>query len=66
MTLKLHLVQQLDIVGGYYAFILPVAFYPDYGRYGVGEADAFPYQFSYEVDIIAQGSISNLSIPDMA
>ena len=66
MTLKLNLVQQLDIIGGYYAFILPVAFYPDYRRYGVGAADAFPYQFSYQVDIIAKGRISNLSIPDMA
>jgi len=34
-TLKIHIVHQLEVVGGHYFFSLPVAFYPDYKRHGV-------------------------------
>ena len=57
---------QLEVVGGHYAFILPVAFYPDYKKHGVREAGAFVYEFSYEVKIVAGSSISNLSLPTNA
>ena len=62
-TLKATIVSQLEVVGGHYAFILPVAFYPDYKKHGVHEASAFVYDFKYEVNIVAGGSISNLSLP---
>ena len=53
-------------MGGYYAFILPVAFYPDYKRHGGRNSNDFVYEFSYEVIINADGRISNLSIPEHA
>jgi hypothetical protein len=62
-TLKLTIVNQLEVVGGHYAFILPVAFYPDYTKHGLLQATAFVYVFNYEVKIEAGGSISNLSLP---
>ena len=62
-TLKATIVSQLEVVGGHYAFILPVAFYPDYKKHGVREASTFVYEFNYEVKIVAAASISNLSLP---
>jgi len=62
-TLKATIVSQLEVVGGHYAFVLPVAFYPDYKKHGVREASAFVYEFKYEVNIVAGASISNLSLP---
>lgn len=65
-TLKMHIIHKLEIVGGHYAFCLPVAFYPDYRKHGlVSENNDFVYSFGYEVTIIsANGRISNLSIPE--
>lgn len=57
---------QLEVVGGNYAFSLPVAFYPDYRRHGVRDSNDFVYQFSYEVCIVSEFGISNLSIPEHA
>ena len=34
-TLKLHIVSQLEIFGGYYSMSLPLAFYPDYRKHGI-------------------------------
>jgi hypothetical protein len=62
-TLKATIVSQLEVVGGHYAFILPVAFYPDYKKHGIRESNAFVYEFHYEVKIVAGGRISNLSLP---
>ena len=47
-TLKIHIVKQLEVVGGFYCLALPMAFYPDYRKIGVGH-DKFVYEFSYEV-----------------
>ena len=54
-TLKVYIVHQLEVVSGYYAFSLPVAFYPDYKRHGVSNTNEFVYEFSYEVKITADG-----------
>ena len=55
---------KLDIVGGYYAYVLSQAFFPDYKKHGVSK-NAYPYEFSYQV-LIHSRSISNLVIPDGA
>ena len=66
-TLKSQIISKLEIVGGSYAYILPVAFYPDYRRHGARSNNDFVYEFSYEVEIVAEGShISNLSLPEHA
>ena len=64
-TLRLQIVNQMEIIGGHYAFTLPMAFYPDYKKHGV-QAEDFVYDFSYKVNITAQGSISSLSLPESA
>ena len=50
-------------MGGHYAFALPAAFFPDYKKHGVKDKGAYAYEFAYEVRIIAENHISNLSIP---
>lgn len=65
-TLKIQLVHLLEIVGGFFNFSLPIAFYPDYRRHGVRQADKFVYEFGYEVCIISDTRISNVNIPDLA
>ena len=45
---------------------LPIAFYPDYRRHGVRDASQFVYEFAYEVTIVSETQICNLSIPDQA
>jgi hypothetical protein len=62
-TLKAIIVSQLEVVGGHFGFILPVAFYPDYRKHGISEVSNFVYEFNYEVKIVAGGRISNLSLP---
>ena len=64
-TLRLQIINQLKITGGHYTFALPMAFYPDYKKHGVEPAD-YVYEFSYKVNITAQGPISSLSLPEMA
>lgn len=53
-------------MGGNYSLALPVAFYPDYRKHGIRQADQFVYEFKYEVCIAAEFPISNLSIPENA
>ena len=65
-TLKIQIVHQLEVVGGCYALTLPLAFYPDYRKHGVRASDDFVYQFAYEVCIVSETKICNLSIPDQA
>ena len=62
-TLKSTILSHLEVVGGYYCFALPAAFYPDYKKHGVANKNAFNYEFSYEVQISGNSKISNLSIP---
>jgi Ca-activated chloride channel family protein len=40
-TLKSQIISQVDITGGYYAFSLVNAFYPDYKKHGVKNMSAF-------------------------
>ena len=54
------------MVGGFYQYALPAAFYPDYRRHGIGQPSRYAYEFSYEVLIAADGCISGLSIPENA
>lgn len=42
----------MEVVGGHYAFSLPMAFYPDYGKHGV-DLEEFIYEFTYKVKIVA-------------
>ena len=67
-TLKIHIIHSLDVVGGYYGFHFPVSFYPDkYCKQGdQQDLSAFVCQFFYQVKIIADGRISNLSVPESA
>ena len=65
-SLKSEIISQLEISGGYYSYILPAAFFPDYKKHGIKEKGAFTYEFSSQVRILSAGSICNLSIPDEA
>ena len=62
-SLTMRLVSQLEVVGGHFAFFLPMAFYPDYKKHGVKSKDAFLYEFCYHARIISSTRISNLSLP---
>ena len=64
-TLKLQIVNSLEIVGSHYMFSLPMAFYPDYSKFGVDVAN-FAYEFTYAIKIIAKGTITSLSLPTSA
>ena len=59
----MRIVSQLEVIGGHFAFLLPMAFYPDYKKHGVKNKGAFLYEFSYEVRIVSQGRIANLGLP---
>jgi len=59
--LKSTIVSQLEVVGGHYAFVLPVAFYPDYKKHGAAQVQT--YDFAYEVRIRSESRVSNLSLP---
>ena len=65
-SLKSEIISQLEITGGFYSYILPAAFFPDYKKHGIKEKGAFAYEFSSQVRVISEGSICNLSIPDEA
>ena len=65
-TLKIHIIHSLDVVGGYYGFHFPVSFYPDNCKQGDQDLSTFVCQFFYQVKIISDGRISNLSIPESA
>ena len=64
--LKLQLASELEVIAGHYCFILPMTFYPDYNKHGIKHRDAFAYEFGYSVKIVAQGTISSLSMPGTA
>ena len=56
----------MEVSGGFYSYILPAAFFPDYKKHGVKEKGAFAYEFASEVRILSESPVSNLSIPDEA
>ena len=62
--MKSTIISQIEVVGGSYAFTLPLAYYPDYKKHGAKSNDDFPYEFSYDAQIISRGPITNMSIPD--
>ena len=65
--LKYQIVSQIEIVGGFYAFKLPTAFYPDYKKQGIQDQDTYAYSFDYEARILSENShISNLILPKHA
>ena len=57
---------QLEVVGGHYLFMLPGCFFPDYKKHGIKNKAAYTYEFSYEVQIISDSRVSNISIPTNA
>ena len=64
-TLKQTILSQLEIVSGYFVYSLPGSFCPDYKKHGINGKGAakFNYEFAYEVKILCDNRISNLSIP---
>ena len=64
-TLKLQIINSLEIVGSHYLFSLPMAFYPDYSKYGV-DVSNFAYEFNYSIKIVAGGPVTSLSLPKSA
>ena len=54
----------MDVVGGQYSYPLPNAFFPDFKKKGCRQDKAaFPYEFNYEVRIVTESRIANLSLP---
>ena len=64
-TLKLQIVNALEVVESHYLFSLPMAFYPDYSKFGVDRAN-FAYEFSYSIKIMTSNRVSSLSLPSSA
>ena len=64
-VLRTHIVNQLEVTNGFYSFILPSSFFPEYKSQG-GVDEKYPYEFDYEVRIISQGRISTVSLPNNA
>jgi len=42
---------------------VPPAYFPDYKKYGVKDKEAYAYTFSYEVRIVSDTRIANVSMP---
>ena len=63
--LKVEIVSTLDIVGGYYAFSLPIAFFQNYDKHCESEniTKSFQYGFSYQARILAPTGVKGLSLP---
>lgn len=53
-------------MGGHFSYPLSAAFFPDYKKHGVKELGAYPYDFSYEVNILSDTRIANISLPGNA
>jgi hypothetical protein len=56
----------MEIVGGSYAYVLPVAFYPDYRKHGLTKLTNFSYKFAFEAKIESIIPIFNLHYPKNA
>ena len=56
----------MKVVGGHFAFELPVAFHPDYSSHGITDVNMNKYDFNCEVRIISYSTITNLSLPKHA
>ena len=59
-TITVGLVEDLDVVGGAWAYSVPGAFFPDYSKHG---GSKLPYEFAYELKILAGSKITYLSAP---
>lgn len=62
LRLRVRLLTQLEIVNGSFNFSIPMTYFPDYSRHGIG-ADDYPYEFSYNVSLQSTTKIQTLSIP---
>ena len=62
-TLRSTIIGQLEVVGGFYQYSLPAAFFPDYKKHGIKDKSLYAYQFLYEAKIAADFPISNVSVP---
>ena len=62
-TIKMTMIEPLEIVAGNFAYSLPVSFYPNYLNHGVTDEKIFGYEFGYEVVICSDSSISFISVP---
>ena len=64
--IKAEIALQMEIIGGLYCFTLPQSFYPNYKKHGITDADMNKYDFEYEVKVISESRITNLSMPKYA
>ena len=50
-VLKAQIITQMEVIGGFYCFKMPVAFHPDYAKHGVVDANLNRYDFNCETRI---------------
>ena len=67
--LKIKLVSQVKIIGGHYAYSLPISFAPDLKYHGeVNVKNILPYEFLWEARLLSSNyaAISNIVLPEGA
>jgi len=63
-TINISLLEDLEVIGGAWAYSVPVSFFPDYSKHSaIGKKDTLPYEFYYELKIQAGSKITYLSAP---
>ena len=53
----------MEVVAGLYCFTLPKSFFPNYEKHGITDPETNLFDFEYEVKIISDSRITNLSMP---
>ena len=66
ITIRAQMIQPLQVVNEAWSFILPVAFYPNYSRFGFGDLGRYPYKFAYAITVETLEGITMLSAPSGA
>jgi len=63
ITISAQMILTLQVVNEAWSFILPVAFYPNYSRFGFGDLGRYPYKFAYAITVESIEGITMLSAP---
>ena len=63
IIISAQMIQTLQVVNEAWSFILPVAFYPNYSRFGFGDLGRYPYKFAYAITVESIEGITMLSAP---
>ena len=66
ITISAQMIQPLQVVNEAWSFILPVALYPNYSRFGFGDLGRYPYKFAYAITVETIEGITMLSAPSGA